>query len=323
MKVAVFQWLIWAFLMACACGKDDYTLVTDHEGDAPLNESVCYLSCLSDALNNLYSDSEKRLFVNEEVYANASRILDDMEGKSGESTKYLSVISSVISKQNDKLEKLISYGNEMGDLVANVGGLFSEVNESVRAVREVLPSALIRANKYYTAIAEIVRTVWDDVNRPLKQDEAKCGNQNFGSVGEPKNECVYRTCPLGDGVSEDTLQHYKKGGIEINVQTGSVSECFNRPRDNLYRNGAEKHSSDVLKWLEGETTRLQLTVEVQKIFGPLIVPFAAGQSPSALRAMMSNITFLYSHFKEVHSNFTLMLHDTNITDNLNSTHSTI
>ncbi|SCU68048.1 expression site-associated gene 1 (ESAG1) protein, putative [Trypanosoma equiperdum] len=282
-----------------AFGEDDRTLVTDFKGDAPLSESVCYLSCLSNALNKLYADGENKLFMNEEVYANSSRILDDMEGRAGASVRYLSIISgSTEGKQDKNLENLISHGNGMGDIVAKAGG-----------------------NKYYTAIAEVARTVWDDVNRPLKQDEAKCGNQNFGSVAEPKNECVHHTCPLGDGVNDEALKHYKKGGIEINVQTGSVGECFNLPRMNLYKNGAGKHASDVFEWPQSDAGRFQLTLEVKKIFSPIIVPFAAGLPPSVLLAMMSNITSLESQFNMVHSNFTLLLHENNITLNVNKTSS--
>nr|CAQ57476.1 expression site-associated gene 1 (ESAG1) protein [Trypanosoma brucei brucei]CAQ57488.1 expression site-associated gene 1 (ESAG1) protein [Trypanosoma brucei brucei] len=325
MKVTIVELVVWLFsvnFFVVVAEESRWTLVDDFHGKN-LHESVCYLSCLSNALNKLYSEGERRLFVNEEVYANASRILDDMEGKTGESVKYLSVISGVMEGKHDKLEKLISYGNAMGDLVAKVGGLFAEVNESVRAVRKVLPSALIRANKYYTSVAEIVRTVWDDVAVVKQRDKAKCTAQSFGSVGELKTECGAHTCPLKEGVREGALQKYKGGCLQVYVLAGSVSECFNLPRDNLYKTGAVKYSSDGTDWYENGNTSFQLTVNVQKIFTPLIASFGVGIAPSVLAEMINNITSLQSRFNEVHSNFTSILLADNLTADVDNTDSTI
>nr|P04477.1 RecName: Full=VSG expression site-associated protein 117A; AltName: Full=ESAG protein; Flags: Precursor [Trypanosoma brucei brucei]AAA30190.1 expression site associated protein (ESAG) [Trypanosoma brucei]CAQ57318.1 expression site-associated gene 1 (ESAG1) protein [Trypanosoma brucei brucei]CAQ57330.1 expression site-associated gene 1 (ESAG1) protein [Trypanosoma brucei brucei] len=325
MKVTIVELVVWLFsvnFFVVVAEESRWTLVDDHYGKN-LHESVCYLRCLSNALNKLYSEGERRLFVNEEVYANASRILDDMEGKTGESTTYLSVVSSEMGGENNKLEKLISYGNAMGDLVAKVGGLFAEVNESVRAVREEIPSALIRANKYYTAIAEITRTVWDDVNRPLQQDKATCGDQKVTGVGELKTECGAHTCPLSDGVNESALQKYKGGCLEINVMSGSVSECFNLPRNKLYRSVALSSSHGFLKWYQDEAKRFQLGLRVKNIFGPLIASFGVGQPPSVLAEMINNITSLQSRFNEVHSNFTSILLADNLTADVDNTDSTI
>ncbi|RHW66873.1 expression site-associated protein 1 (ESAG1) [Trypanosoma brucei equiperdum] len=325
MNVVFVELVILILFSICINGKERCTLEDDYEGKN-LHESICYLSCLSNALNKLYADGEQRLFVNEEVYANASRILDDMEGRTGEGTKYLSVISSVMDGKHDNLEKLISYGNEMGDIVAKVGGLFAEVNESVRVVRKEIPGALIKANKYYMAIAEIVGTVWDDVKAVEGSDEeaAKCKGENIGVTDFP-TACGDYTCPLRDNVSADAVQKYKDGCLAVTVQNGSVSECLNKPRDNAYENGAVKNSGDVLLWKENDraATFFQLTVKVQEIFGPLIAPFAAGQPPSALRAMISNITSLYSHFNGIHGNFTSLLLGTNLTTDVDNTNSNI
>ncbi|EAN77446.1 expression site-associated gene (ESAG) protein, putative [Trypanosoma brucei brucei TREU927] len=323
MRVVILEWTILILLIVGAYGDNDHALVADYEGDAPLSETVCYLRCLSDALNKLYTDGEKKLLVNEEVYANVSRILDSMEAKTGESVKYLSVISGAMVGESEKLEKLISYGNTMGDLVAKVGGLFAEVNESVRTVRKEIPDALIKANKYYTSIAEIVRTVWDDLKAIPTSIDPKCENGEFDGVKEFEVKCGDSSCPLRNGVSEDALKHYKRGRIEVNVLNGSVSRCLNLQRKNLYKNGAEKHSSEVLKWPQDDATFFQLKLEVQSMFGPLIVSFAAGRTTSALLEMVENITSLRSRFKEIHSDFTSLLLNPNSTDNVNSTDSTI
>nr|AEX08462.1 expression site-associated protein 1 [Trypanosoma brucei gambiense] len=249
MKVTIADLVVLLFFVTCTGGsapESRCTLVDDYYGKN-LHESVCYLRCLSNALNKLYSEGEKKLLVTEEVYANASLILDDMEGRAGESSTYLSIISGVMEEQTDRLEKLISCGNAMGDLVAKVGGLFAEVNESVRAVRKKIPDALIRANKYYTAIAEIVRTVWDDVKAMKASSEHKCKNQEFGGVKEFEITCGDNACPLRDGVNESALQKYKGGCLEINVMNGSVSECLNLPRNNLYRSVALSSSHGFLK----------------------------------------------------------------------------
>lgn len=324
MNAKIGWWLIFFVFMTRSDAAEDHqcTLVDDHYGKN-LHDSVCYLKCLSDALNRLYTNGEKKLFVNEEAYANASRILDDMEGKAGESTKYLTVISGVVEGKHDKLEKLISYGNEMGDLVARVGGLFSEVHESVRAVRKVLPVALIEANKYYTAIAEVVRTVWDDIKGLGAQGKHECKGDKVKSIGEFRIECGHRTCPLKEGVNEGSLQKYKGGCLQVYVLGGSVNECFNLPRDNLYRSVAAKNSSETLHWGLNGPTYFQLTVKVQKIFTPLITSLSAGQPPSALFPMMSNITSLYSQFNEVHSSFTSLLLDANTTEKISSANFTI
>ncbi|RHW74232.1 expression site-associated 1 (ESAG1) protein [Trypanosoma brucei equiperdum] len=318
MKVTIAELVVLLFSVICIDGREESgcTLITDYHGDAPLSESVCYLSCLSDALNNLYSDGEKRLFVNEEVYANAFRILDDMEEKTAESVRYLSIISSVVMvEKNNRLEKLISHGNAMGDLVAKAGGLFAEVNESVRAVRKEIPGALIKVNKYYTAIAEITRTVWDDV-KAVESGKHECKDQEFRGVKEFEVTCGDNACPLRDGVSEGALKHYKSGLLEINVMTksGKVSECLNLPRNNLYLNGAINSSHGLLKWHQDSTEMFQLELRVKNIFNPLIASFAAGQSPSVLAEMMSNITSLYFRFNEVHRNFTSLLVNPNLTD---------
>ncbi|SCU71845.1 expression site-associated gene (ESAG), putative [Trypanosoma equiperdum] len=327
MKVMVPRWVFLSTFLICVDGEEEVsrcTSIDDYKG-INLSHSVCYLSCLSDALNRLYTNGEKKLFVNEEVYANASRILDDMEGKAGESTKYLSVISGVMEGKHDKLEKLISYGNEMGDLVAKVGGLFSRVNESVRAVRKEIPEALIKANKYYTAIVEIARTVWDDVKAVSNDEGHECKKGTPKGVKEFSVTCSNQTCSLSNGVSESTPPKYRGGCLQIDVLTGSgsVSECFNLPRGKLYRHGGVNFSNDVLKWPQNYANRFQITVEVQKIFDPLIALFASGLPPSVLLAVAVNVTSFYSRFKGVHSNFTSVLIDTNLTYNVNSTNSTI
>nr|CAJ17079.1 expression site-associated gene 1 (ESAG1) protein, putative [Trypanosoma brucei brucei TREU927] len=325
--VAIVKSAVLIVLVVCFTAARECTSLNDYDGIS-LDESVCYLKCLSNALYKLYTDGEKKLFVNEEVYANASRILDDMEGKTGESVKYLSVISRVMAGKHDKLEKLISYGNEMGDLVANVGGLFAEVNESVRAVRKEMPDALIIANKYYTAIAEIARTVWDDVKALESGDQPECTDNKFKSVGRLKTTCGNHTCPLVHNVNDGTLNLYGNGCLDINVlsKSGSVRECFNIPRNKLYRNGVVKGSSDIMKWT-GEygdkATRFQLTIHVQKVFGPLIAPFSVGKPLSSLLEMITNITSLYRSFNAVHRNFALLLLDTNLTESANSTDSPI
>nr|AAA20830.1 expression site-associated protein [Trypanosoma brucei] len=327
MNLVTVELVALLFFVTCIDGQEENKCmsVTDYKGDGPLSEIVCHVSCLSDALNKLYTDGERKMLVNEEVYANASRILDDMEGKTGESTEYLSVISGVMESKHDKLEKLISYGNEMGNLVAKAGGLFSEVNESVRAVRKEIPGALIKVNKYYTAIAEITRTVWSDVAVVNHGDEAKCTEQKFRKVGELQTKCVDHTCPLSDDVNEGTLQKYKDGCLDINVAGGSVSECLNLPRNKLYKSGGRTIPREAIDWHDhrDEVTYFQLKLQVKSTFTPLIAPFAPGQPPSALLALMSNITSLYSHFNKVHNNFTSLLVDTNRTDNLSSTHYTI
>ncbi|RHW74314.1 expression site-associated 1 (ESAG 1) protein [Trypanosoma brucei equiperdum] len=288
-----------------------------------LRESVCYLKCISDALNKLYTDGEQKLLVNEGVHANASRILDDMESKTGESTTYLSIISGVMESKHDKLEKLISYGNTMGNLVAKAGGLFAEVNESVRAVRNTLPTALLTANKYYTAIAEITRTVWDDVKALPADDNPKCENRDFQRVEEFQVRCGAHTCPLSDGVNESALQKYKGHCLDVNVASGSVSECFNLPRNKLYKSGVVNDSREALDWHDhrDDATFFQLEISLRSIFAPLIIPFDAGKPPSILLTVMSNITSLYSRFNEVHSNFTSLLLDINVTDNADNTNS--
>nr|AAA30195.1 expression site-associated gene product (ESAG1-U1EC) [Trypanosoma brucei] len=325
MKASIVGLVILEFFVMCIGGAEDEgpcPLVDDHFKNN-LRKSVCYLKCISDALNKLYTDGEQKFLVNEEVYANASRILDDMEGKTGESTKYLSAISGVIDGEYGKLEKLIFYGNTIGDLVDKVGGLFSEVNESVRAVREVLPSALIKVNKYYTAVAEITRTVWDDLKAMKERGTGECEDQITREVVVLPATCADHTCPLRDRVSKDTIQKYKDGCLAVTVQSGSVSGCFNRPRDNIYKNGVIESSDDVLKWHDQGATVFQLTVKVEDIFGPLIAPFSAWQPPSVLLTKMTNITYLYSHFNKVQSKFTSLLLDTNLIVNVNSSNSTI
>ncbi|AAZ10092.1 expression site-associated gene (ESAG) protein, putative [Trypanosoma brucei brucei TREU927] len=330
MKVVAVELIILYFFVICIGGEEEggkCRLVADVGGFAHINVSLCYLHCLSNALNKLYTDGEQRLFVNEEVYANASRILDDMEGKTGESTTYLSVFSSSMGEQNDKLEKLISYGNEMGDLVAKVGGLFAEVNESVREVRNELPNTLIKANKYYTAIAVITKTVWNDVKAVgLDSDMAKCSRQEFSAVENFEASCGDQTCPLENSVTESSLQKYKDGCLTITILNGSVSECLNRLRDNLYRSGAVQSSRKILEW-RGEDRHgafyFQLTLEIQQIFSTLITPFAAGKPPFALLDMMANITSLNSHFNWVHGNFTSLLLDIGVAGNVSNTNSTI
>ncbi|RHW73577.1 ESAG protein [Trypanosoma brucei equiperdum] len=176
------------------------------------------------------------------------------------------------------------------------------------------------------AIAEIVGTVWDDVKAVEGSDEeaAKCKGEKIGVTDFP-TACGDYTCPLRDNVSADAVQKYKDGCLAVTVQNVSLSECLNKPRDNAYENGAVKNSGDVLLWKENDraATFFQLTVKVQEIFGPLIAPFAAGQPPSALRAMISNITSLYSHFNGIHGNFTSLLLGTNLTTDVDNTNSNI
>nr|AEX08467.1 expression site-associated protein 1 [Trypanosoma brucei gambiense] len=329
MKVTIADLVLLLFFVICTGGTADEsrcTLVDDHYGKN-LHESVCYLKCLSDALNKLYSDGEKRLFVNEEAYANASRMLDDMEGRAGASLKYLSVVSSAMGEQDKNLENLISCGNEMGNLVAKAGGLFAEVNESVRAVREDVPTTLMTANKYYAAIAEIARTVWDDVKavKLVDVEAVECKKWNIIRTGDFSVECGDHTCPLGVNVSERALKRYKDGCLEINVMTesGQVSKCFNLPRMNLYKNGAGKHASDVFEWPQSDAGRFQLELRVKNIFDPLIASFAAGQPPSVLAEMMSNITSIYFRFNAFHSNFTSILLATKLKAEVDNTGSTI
>ncbi|EAN76230.1 expression site-associated gene (ESAG) protein [Trypanosoma brucei brucei TREU927] len=327
MKVIVERCLAFSLFVICIGGAEEEgpcTLVDDYY-KKNLKETLCYLRCLSNALNKLYTDGERKMLVNEEVYANASRILDDMEGKTGESTKYLSVVSSAMGDQRKKMEKLISYGNEMGDLVAKVGGLFSEVNESVRAVRKYLPDALTTANKYYASIAEITRTAWDDVKAVEAGGTAKCEERTFQRVKGLLTPCADQTCPLAKTVNESTLKTYKDGCLAVTVQNGSVRECFNLPRDNLYRSGAVKNSNDALEWKEvrDRGASFQLKVKVQEIFGPLITPFAAGQPPSMLLGMVSNITSLHSQFNKVHNNFTSLLFDIDVAGNVTTANSSI
>ncbi|CAJ16718.1 expression site-associated gene (ESAG) protein, putative; expression site-associated gene 1 (ESAG1) protein, putative [Trypanosoma brucei brucei TREU927] len=325
MKVTIAELVVLLFSVICIDGKEENgcTLITDYHGDAPLSESVCYLSCLSDALNKLYADGENKLFVNEEVYANAFRILDDMEGRTGESVRYLSIISGVMEGKHDKLKKLISYGNAMGDLVAKAGGLFAEVNESVRAVRKEIPGALIKVNKYYTAIAVITRTVWDDVEALERDSDPNCHGEKIKNVGEFQVTCGEHFCPLKEGVNESTLQKYKDGCLEINVQdkSGQISECLNLPRNSLYKNGAVKYSSDGTNWYGNGNTYFQLKLHVHSMLSPLTIPLGAGQPPSAPLDMMASITSLYSRFNEIHKNFTSLLLNTNFTGIVNSSNS--
>ncbi|SCU70242.1 ESAG protein, putative [Trypanosoma equiperdum] len=323
MKVVIVKLLIIFFVTRTGAAEDHQcTLVDDFYGKN-LHESVCYLSCLSNALSKLYTDGEQRMLVSEEVYANASRILDDMEGKTGESVKYLSVISGVMEGKHDKLEKLISYGNEMGDLVAKVGGLFSDVNESVRAVRKKLPDALMKANKYYTSVAEVVRTVWDDVKGLGVEGKPECGNEKIVGVKDFQVTCSERACPLKEGVNDSVLRKYEDGCVDINVLNGSVSKCLNVPRYNLYKNGAVNESKDGTNWYAPTADLFQFKVEVNEIFPPLILPLPSGLPPSALLATISNITSYYTHFNKVHANFTSLLIDADLTDNVNSTNFTI
>nr|AAB04048.1 ATA is a putative start codon [Trypanosoma brucei rhodesiense] len=325
MKVTIAELVVLLFSVICIDGKEESecTVITDYHGDAPLSESVCYLSCLSNALNKLYTDGENKLFMNEEVYANASRILDDMEGRAGAGL-YLSIISGSTEGKHDKLENLISHGNAMGDLVTKAGGLFAEVNESVRAVRKEIPGALIKVNKYYTAIAEIARTVWDDV-KAVESGKHECKDQEFRGVKEFEVTCGDNACLLAHGVSEGALKHYKNGRIEINVMSGSVSKCLNLPRNNLIKSGAVNNSNKVLVWRDDAdtVTHFLLKLKIRDIFSTLIAPFAAGQPPSVLAEMMSNITLLYFRFNEVHRSFTSLLFDTNSIDNVKSTNSTV
>ncbi|SCU72490.1 ESAG protein, putative [Trypanosoma equiperdum] len=211
----------------------------------------------------------------------------------------------------------------MGDLVAKVGGLFAEVNESLRAVREVLPSALIKANKYYTAIAEITRTVWDDLKAVdvNSEEKDKCESEALKGVTELPTACGDQACPLREGLNESTLKKYKSGCLEVNVmtQSGKVSTCFNLPRNNLYMSSAVEGANGEVQWVKSTPNEFQFILEVQKIFTPLIGPFGAGQLPSVLLATLSNITFFRSRFDEVHSSFTSLLLGTNLTDNLNGT----
>ncbi|AAZ10609.1 expression site-associated gene (ESAG) protein, putative [Trypanosoma brucei brucei TREU927] len=323
MKVEIVELAILLSFIICVDGENvEHNCKTvDDYYFRNINESVCYLSCLSNALNKLYSDGEKRLFVNEEAYANASRILDDMEGKTGESTKYLSVISSVMEGEHDKLEKLISYGNQMGDLAAKAGGLFVEVNESVRAVRKEIRDALIQANKYYTAVAEIAGTVWAFDGQKVVEGDHKCDLEASKKTVEFQSKCSAHTCPLRNGVNKSTLQQYKNGCLEISVMHSHIVDfCHQSPRNVLYVSGAVKDSGNALKWKPGHA--FFLTIEVKGIFSSLIASFTAGHPPPVLLAMVSNMTLLYSLFSETYSNFTSLLLGTSITDNLNSTDST-
>ncbi|SCU70601.1 expression site-associated gene (ESAG) protein, putative [Trypanosoma equiperdum] len=326
MKVTIAELVVLLFSVICIDGKEDNgcTLITDYHGDAPLSESVCYLSCLSDALNNLYSDGEKRLFMNEEVYANAFRILDDMEGRAGESVRYLSIISVAMVEENNRLEKLISHGNAMGDLVAKAGGLFAEVNESVRAVRKEIPGALIKVNKYYTAIAEVTRTVWDDIKGVgLVNAKFECKDPVFESVGEYQATCPDYRCPFNDGVNVDAFQKYKNECLEITVSYFDKCRAQKLPRDILYGNGIVVDSRSFLEWRDNGHNYFQLILKIRQIFVPLIGPFAAGQPPPVILEIMSNITSLYSHFNRVHEIFTSFLRGTNLTDSANISNSAI
>ncbi|AAZ10287.1 expression site-associated gene (ESAG) protein, putative [Trypanosoma brucei brucei TREU927] len=324
MKIKIVGLVVF-FFVTFGVAEESYCTSIDDDKGTNLNQSVCYLKCLSDALNKLYTDGERKLFLNEEVYANASRMLDDMEGKTGESVIYLSVISSVMVEENDKLENLISYGNAMGDLVAKAGGLFAEVNESVRAVRNAIPGALITSNKYYTAIAEIARTVWDDVKAVSNDEGPECKKGALKGVRGFPVVCVDQTCPLLTGVNEITLQKYRGGCLQIDVLTGSgsVSKCLNLPRDNLYKGGAVKNSTGLINWRENGPAFFQLQIYVEEIFDPLIEPFTSGKAPPELLDMMANITLLQSYFNDIHRNFTSLQFSTNNIDNMKSTNFTI
>nr|CAQ57447.1 expression site-associated gene 1 (ESAG1) protein [Trypanosoma brucei brucei] len=303
------------------------TRVGDYQEHAPLTEAVCYLRCLSDALNKLYSEGERRLFVNEEVYANAARVLDDMEGRAGASLKYLSVIRGVMERGHDKLEKLISCGNKMGDLLTKAGGLFAALEDSVKEVRKEIPGALIKTNKYYTSVAEIVRTVWTDVGEILYGDSKGrryCKTSKVEGVGEFKTECGPHTCPFASKVDAAALNKYKGHCLYVG-SNGYVRECFHLPRNSLYEHGPVNTLGDALEWEENWSGSLgfELTVKVDKIFGPLIASFGVGIAPSVLAEMINNITSLQSRFNEVHSNFTSLLLTTKLKTDVDNTDSTI
>ncbi|CBH11487.1 expression site-associated gene (ESAG) protein,putative [Trypanosoma brucei gambiense DAL972] len=324
MIVAAAGYLFFIIFVLSFSVAEECMLVADVEGEASLNESVCYLSCLSNALSKLYTDGEQRMLVSEEVYANASRILDDMEGKAGECVKYLSAISGVMEGKHDKLEKLISYGNEMGDLVAKVGGLFSDVNESVRAVRKKLPDALMKANKYYTSVAEVVRTVWDDVKGVGSlESRLVCDNPVFESVRKYHSTCPDYKCPFDGGVSTDAFRKYKNECLEIVVYYYDRCRAQELPRDRLYRGGIVGALPALLDWGGREHNYFKLILEIRQMFAPLISPLASGLPPSVLLATISNITSYYTHFNKVHANFTSLLIDADLTDNVNGTNFTI
>nr|CAQ57438.1 expression site-associated gene 1 (ESAG1) protein [Trypanosoma brucei brucei] len=328
MKVEIVELVVLLFSVTCVDAwlqGADCTRVADHKEHAPVTEAVCYLRCLSDALNKLYTEGENKLLVTEEVYANASRILDDMEGRAGASLKYLSVIRGVMERGHDKLEKLISCGNAMGDLVSKVGGLFAALEDSVKEVRKEIPGALIEANKYYTSVAEIVRTVWDDVGEIVwNRTEAECGRQKVEGVGELKTECGAHTCPLAEAVRESALHEYKGHCLYVG-RLSYLRHCFNLPRGRLYRHGPVNTLGDALEWEENwsDYMNFELTVKVQKIFGPLIASFDVGIAPSTLAEMINNITSLQSRFNEVHSNFTSLLLTTKLKTEVYNTDSTI
>nr|P04478.1 RecName: Full=VSG expression site-associated protein 221A; AltName: Full=ESAG protein; Flags: Precursor [Trypanosoma brucei brucei]AAA30191.1 expression site associated protein (ESAG) [Trypanosoma brucei]CAD21890.1 ESAG1 [Trypanosoma brucei]CAQ57292.1 expression site-associated gene 1 (ESAG1) protein [Trypanosoma brucei brucei] len=329
MKVEIVELVVLLFSVTCVDAwlqGADCTRVADHKEHAPVTEAVCYLRCLSDALNKLYSEGEKKLLVTEEVYANASLILDDMEGRAGESSTYLSVIRGVMEEQTDRLEKLISYGNKMGNLVAKAGGLFAALEDSLKEVRKEIPGALIKTNKYYTSVAEIVRTVWEDVGEILwKETEAKCGSQKVEGVGEIQTECGAHTCPFADnGVAASAVDKYKGHCLYVG-RNSYLRHCFNLPRGRLYRHGPVNTLGDALEWEENwsDYMNFELTVKVQKIFGPLIASFDVGIAPSTLAEMINNITSLQSRFNEVHSNFTSILFTTKLKTEVYNTDSTI
>nr|CAQ57307.1 expression site-associated gene 1 (ESAG1) protein [Trypanosoma brucei brucei] len=328
MKVEIVELVVLLFSVTCVDAwlqGADCTRVADHKEHAPVTEAVCYLRCLSDALNKLYTEGENKLLVTEEVYANASRILDDMEGRAGASLKYLSVIRGVMERGHDKLEKLISCGNAMGDLVSKVGGLFAALEDSVKEVRKEIPGALIEANKYYTSVAEIVRTVWDDVGEIVwSSTKAQCGSQEVKGVGELKTECGAHTCPLKVGVNESGLDKYKGHCLYVGRHS-YLRGCFGLPRGRLYRHGPVNTLGDALEWEENWSGNMgfELTVKVQKIFGPLIASFDVGIAPSTLAEMINNITSLQSRFNEVHSNFTSLLLTTKLKTEVYNTDSTI
>nr|CAQ57462.1 expression site-associated gene 1 (ESAG1) protein [Trypanosoma brucei brucei] len=328
MKVTIAELVVLLFFVTCVDAWPqgaDCTRVGDYKEHAPLTEAVCHLRCLSDALNKLYTEGERKMLVTEEVYANASRILDDMEGRAGASLKYLSVIRGVMERGHDKLEKLISCGNKMGNLVAKVGGLFAALEDSLKEVRKEIPGALIKTNKYYTSVAEIVRTVWEDVGEILWNDtEAKCGSQKVEGVGELKTECGAHTCPLAEAVRESALHEYKGHCLYVG-RHGYVRDCFHRPRNSLYEHGPVNTLGDALVWDDNDPNPMyfELTVKVDKIFGPLIASFGVGIAPSTLAEMINNITSLQSRFNEVHSNFTSLLLAANLMADVDNTDSTI
>nr|CAQ57342.1 expression site-associated gene 1 (ESAG1) protein [Trypanosoma brucei brucei]CAQ57357.1 expression site-associated gene 1 (ESAG1) protein [Trypanosoma brucei brucei] len=328
MKVTIAELVVLLFSVTCVDAWPqgaDCTRVGDYKEHAPVTEAVCYLRCLSDALNKLYSEGEKKLLVTEEVYANASRILDDMEGRAGASLKYLSVIRGVMERGHDKLEKLISCGNKMGDLVSKVGGLFAALEDSVKEVRKEIPGALIKTNKYYTSVAEIVRTVWEDVGEILwNSTEAKCGSQKVEGVKEFKTECGPHTCPFAKTVRQSGLDKYKGHCLYVG-RNSYLRHCFNLPRNSLYVHGPVNTLGDALEWEENWSGYLgfELTVNVQKIFTPLIASFGVGIAPSVLAEMINNITSLQSRFNEVHSNFTSLLLTTKLKTEVYNTDSTI